>query len=147
MKRFLIPLAVAIVALTNCTTVADGKGLRLSKGSMTKVPDRHGIDRDSAIGPDRLGLEIVNQLLTCWKQRLVFEPPADRYFPTFRIALNLDGTFARDPQLLNRPSSSSEESVAESGMAVLRRCQPLHLPMSLVRDLTAPVVRTVRFAD
>ena len=134
-------LALILVALTDCLAIA------APNDSEEKRHQKYPMHQGNTMRPDPLGAEIVRQLLTCWTQRPVFGPRADIYFPTFRVALKSDGRFARAPELLNPPASSSGRAVVASAVMTLDHCQPLHLPTSPTNGVPAPYVRTVRFVD
>ncbi len=82
----------------------------------------------------------------CWVQPITL-PPGPRYVPEIRVPLNLDGSLASDPTLLNPPSDPAWQPLAESAMRAVHTCDPLPVP-----DIFKPYYdewrdRTVRFND
>jgi colicin import membrane protein len=82
----------------------------------------------------------------CWTQPISL-PQGAKYVPEIRVPLNLDGSLAGDPTLLNPPSDPGWQPLAESALRAVRTCDPLPVP-----DIFKPYYeqwrdRIVRFND
>ncbi len=82
----------------------------------------------------------------CWTQPITL-PPGPKYVPMIRVPLNLDGSLAGDPTLLNPPDDPAWQPLADSAMRAVHTCDPLPVP-----DIFKPYYeewrdRTVRFID
>ncbi len=82
----------------------------------------------------------------CWMQPITL-PPGAKYVPMIRVPLNLDGSLAADPTLLNPPDDPAWRPLAESAMRAVHECDPLPVP-----DIFKPYYeewrdRVVRFND
>ncbi len=82
----------------------------------------------------------------CWTQPITV-PPGPKYVPMIRVPLNLDGSLAADPTLLNPPDDPAWQPLADSAMRAVHTCDPLPVP-----DIFKPYYeewrdRTVRFLD
>jgi colicin import membrane protein len=82
----------------------------------------------------------------CWTQPITL-PPGPKYVPMIRVPLNLDGSLAGDPTLLNPPDDPAWQPLADSAMRAVHTCDPLPVP-----DVFKPYYeewrdRTVRFID
>ena len=51
-----------------------------------------------------------------------------KYIPQVRVVYGLDGSLQGSPVLLNPPSDPALQSLAESAMRAVRRCNPLKIP-------------------
>ncbi|MGY6569461.1 MAG: hypothetical protein ACXIVE_10760 [Salinarimonas sp.] len=90
--------------------------------------DRGDARRLSATRRDALIGLISAQLRECWQA-----PPSARSLPeppvaSLRIALNMDGSLAADPQIVNAQSGQLFQAVADSASRATRRCAPLRIP-------------------
>jgi colicin import membrane protein len=63
----------------------------------------------------------------CWTTPLA-EPTGQKYVPMVRVPLNLDGSLAADPILVNPPSDPAWRPLAESALRAVRKCNPLPVP-------------------
>ncbi len=82
----------------------------------------------------------------CWTQPISL-PQGPKYVPEIRVPLNLDGSLASDPTLLNPPSDPAWQPLAESALRAVHTCDPLPVP-----DIFKPYYdewrdRVVRFND
>jgi colicin import membrane protein len=82
----------------------------------------------------------------CWVQPITL-PPGPKYVPMIRVPLNLDGSLATDPTLLNPPDDPAWQPLADSAMRAVHTCDPLPVP-----DVYKPYYedwsdRVVRFDD
>lgn len=82
----------------------------------------------------------------CWTQPITL-PQGPKYVPEIRVPLNLDGSLASDPTLLNPPSDPAWQPLAESALRAVHTCDPLPVP-----DIFKPYYdewrdRVVRFND
>jgi colicin import membrane protein len=82
----------------------------------------------------------------CWMQPITL-PQGAKYVPEIRVPLNLDGSLAGDPTLLNPPDDPAWRPLAESAMRAVHECDPLPVP-----DIFKPYYdqwrdRIVRFND
>ena len=63
----------------------------------------------------------------CWTTP-ISEPGGAKYVPMIRVPLNLDGSLAGEPTLINPPSDPAWRPLAESAMRAVRKCNPLPVP-------------------
>jgi hypothetical protein len=63
----------------------------------------------------------------CWIQPITI-PPGPKYVPMVRVPLNLDGSLAAPPTLINPPSDPAWRPLAESALRAIRECDPLPVP-------------------
>src|SRR5579883_46835 len=82
----------------------------------------------------------------CWVQPITL-PQGQRYVPEIRVPLNVDGSLASDPVLMNPPDDPAWRPLAESAMRAVHECDPLPVP-----DIFKPYYdqwrdRIVRFND
>ena len=82
----------------------------------------------------------------CWTQPITV-PAGPKYVPEIRVPLNLDGSLAADPSLLNPPDDPAWQPLADSAMRAVHTCDPLPVP-----DIYKPYYdewrdRIVRFND
>lgn len=88
----------------------------------------------------------VDRFRGCWMQPITL-PQGAKYVPEIRVPLNLDGSLAADPTLLNPPDDPAWRPLAESAMRAVHECDPLPVP-----DIFKPYYdqwrnRIVRFDD
>jgi colicin import membrane protein len=67
------------------------------------------------------------QIQACWNPPVGAEE-AEKLIVRLRIQFKPDGTLSREPELLNRGTSSYFTVAAESAMRAVRRCQPYTMP-------------------
>lgn len=82
----------------------------------------------------------------CWVQPITL-PQGSKYVPEIRVPLNVDGSLAADPTLLNPPDDPAWRPLADSAMRAVHECDPLPVP-----DIFKPYYdqwrdRIVRFDD
>jgi hypothetical protein len=63
----------------------------------------------------------------CWTPPLT-QPSGAKYVPMVRAPLNLDGSLAGEPVLVNPPSDPAWRPLAESAVRAIRKCNPLPVP-------------------
>ncbi len=68
---------------------------------------------------------MLEQYKQCWNNIGLVE---QKYYPTIRVHYTLDGYLSSQPVLVNPPSDPALQSVAESAMRAVRRCNPLKIP-------------------
>lgn len=82
----------------------------------------------------------------CWTQPITV-PPGPKYVPMVRVPLNLDGSLAAAPTLLNPPSDPAWRPLAESALRAIRECDPLPVPAQFKPYYDDWRGRVVRFDD
>ncbi len=82
----------------------------------------------------------------CWTQPISI-PPGPKYVPMIRVPLNLDGSLAGEPTLLNPPSDPAWRPLAESAMRAIHECDPLPVPAQFKPYYDEWSGRIVRFND
>ena len=82
----------------------------------------------------------------CWTQPITV-PPGPKYVPMVRVPLNLDGSLAAAPTLLNPPSNPAWRPLAESALRAIRECDPLPVPAQFKPYYDEWRGRIVRFDD
>jgi colicin import membrane protein len=82
----------------------------------------------------------------CWTQPITV-PPGRKYVPEIRVPLNLDGSLAGEPTLLNPPSDSAWQPLAESALRAVHKCDPLPVPAQFKPYYAEWRGRIVRFND
>jgi hypothetical protein len=63
----------------------------------------------------------------CWTTPLS-QPGGPKYLPMVRVPLNLDGSLAGEPVLVNPPNDAAWRALAESAVRAVRKCNPLPVP-------------------
>ncbi len=87
-----------------------------------------------------------DQFQGCWTQPITV-PPGQKYVPMIRVPLNLDGSLAGEPTLLNPPSDPAWRPLAESALRAVRKCDPLPVPAQFKPYYDEWRGRIVRFND
>ena len=87
-----------------------------------------------------------DQFQGCWIQPITV-PQGPKYVPEIRVPLNLDGSLAADPTLLNPPDDPSWQALADSAMRAVRKCDPLPVPDRFKPYYDEWRNRIVRFED
>ncbi|MGB8276658.1 MAG: cell envelope biogenesis protein TolA [Methylovirgula sp.] len=87
-----------------------------------------------------------DRLQGCWTQPITV-PPGPKYVPMIRVPLNLDGSLAGEPSLLNPPSDPAWRPLAESALRAVRKCDPLPVPARFKAYYDEWRDRIVRFND
>ncbi len=64
----------------------------------------------------------------CWTTADFTLPQGPKYVPDIRVPLNLDGSLAADPTLINPPDDPAWQPLADSAMRAVRKCDPLPVP-------------------
>jgi colicin import membrane protein len=64
---------------------------------------------------------------SCWTPPITL-PGGTKYVPMVRVPLNLDGSLATEPVLVNPPSDPAWRAMAESAVRAVRKCNPLPVP-------------------
>ena len=82
----------------------------------------------------------------CWTQPITV-PSGPKYVPMVRVPLNLDGSLAAEPTLLNPPSNPAWRPLAESALRAIRECDPLPVPAQFKPYYDEWRGRIVRFDD
>lgn len=82
----------------------------------------------------------------CWTQPITL-PQGPKYIPQIRVRLNLDGSLADDPVLMNPPDDASWQPLADSAMRAVRECDPLQIPDRFKTYYDAWRDRVVQFQD
>ena len=82
----------------------------------------------------------------CWNQPITL-PQGPKYVPQIRVRLNLDGSLADDPVLMNPPDDPSWQPLADSAMRAVRKCDPLQVPDRFRRLYDVWRDRVVQFQD
>lgn len=82
----------------------------------------------------------------CWTQPITL-PPGPKYVPMIRVPLNIDGSLAAQPTLLNPPTNPAWRPLAESAMRAVRECDPLPVPARFKPYYEEWNNRIVRFND
>lgn len=82
----------------------------------------------------------------CWTQPITV-PPGPKYVPEVRVPLNIDGSLAAAPTLLNPPSNPAWRPLAESALRAIRECDPLPVPAQFKPYYDDWSGRIVRFDD
>lgn len=82
----------------------------------------------------------------CWIQPITI-PPGQKYVPMIRVPLNLDGSLAAEPTLLNPPSDPAWRPLAESALRAVHKCDPLPVPARFKPYYEEWRGRIVRFND
>ncbi len=82
----------------------------------------------------------------CWIQPITI-PPGPKYVPEVRVPLNLDGSLAAAPTLINPPSDPAWRPLAESAVRAIRECDPLPVPDRFKPYYDEWRGRIVRFND
>jgi colicin import membrane protein len=78
--------------------------------------------RDALIGL------IQGQLRRCWDAPMAAQSASNPPVASIRFALNLDGSLAGQPQVVNDSSDPLFRAVADSATRATRRCAPLQIP-------------------
>ena len=87
-----------------------------------------------------------DQFQGCWTQPITI-PPGQKYVPRIRVPLNLDGSLAAEPTLLNPPSDPAWRPLAESALRAVRKCDPLPVPARFKAYYEEWRGRVVQFDD
>ena len=82
----------------------------------------------------------------CWTQPITV-PPGPKYVPEIRVPLNIDGSLAEQPKLINPPSDPAWRPLAESALRAIRKCDPLPVPAQFKPYYDEWRGRIVRFED
>jgi colicin import membrane protein len=82
----------------------------------------------------------------CWTQPITI-PPGQKYVPMIRVPLNLDGSLAGEPTLINPPNDPAWRPLAESALRAVRKCDPLPVPARFKPYYDEWRGRIVRFND
>jgi hypothetical protein len=82
----------------------------------------------------------------CWTQPITL-PQGPKYIPQIRVRLNLDGSLAADPTLLNPPDDPAWQALADSAIRAVRECNPLPIPDRFKTYYDAWRDRVVQFQD
>jgi colicin import membrane protein len=82
----------------------------------------------------------------CWIQPITI-PSGPKYVPEIRVPLNLDGSLAEDPTLINPPDDPAWKPLAESAMRAVHECDPLPVPAEFKPYYDEWRDRVVRFND
>jgi colicin import membrane protein len=82
----------------------------------------------------------------CWTQPITL-PAGAKYVPEIRVPLNLDGSLAADPTLLNPPDDAGWQPLADSAMRAVHTCDPLPVPDIYKAYYEEWRDRVVRFND
>jgi hypothetical protein len=82
----------------------------------------------------------------CWIQPIT-APPGPKYVPEIRVPLNIDGSLADEPTLLNPPNDPAWRPLAESALRAIRKCDPLPVPAQFKPYYDEWRGRIVRFND
>jgi colicin import membrane protein len=69
---------------------------------------------------------LQDQYKQCWSY--LGMSSGQRYIPQIKVEYTKDGSLAGQPSLLNPPSDPSLNSLAESAVRAVRRCNPLKIP-------------------
>ncbi|MGO9026480.1 MAG: cell envelope biogenesis protein TolA [Beijerinckiaceae bacterium] len=80
----------------------------------------------------------------CWTTP-ISEPSGPKYVPMVHVPLNLDGSLAAEPVLVNPPSDPAWRALAESAVRAVRKCNPLPIPERFKPYYEEWRGRTVRF--
>jgi hypothetical protein len=68
---------------------------------------------------------LQEQYKRCWSY---FGTGGARYIPQVRVSYSADGALIGGPSLVNPPSDPNLQSLAESALRAVRRCNPLRIP-------------------
>jgi colicin import membrane protein len=82
----------------------------------------------------------------CWTQPITL-PPGPKYVPEIRVPLNIDGSLAEPPTLINPPDNPAWRPLAESALRAIRECNPLPVPARFKPYYDEWRGRIVRFED
>lgn len=82
----------------------------------------------------------------CWTQPITI-PPGQKYVPMIRVPLNIDGSLAAEPTLVNPPNDPAWQPLAESALRAVRKCDPLPVPARFKPYYDEWRGRIVRFND
>lgn len=63
----------------------------------------------------------------CWTTPITM-PTGPKYVPEVRVPLNIDGSLADEPVLVNPPSNPAWRALADSAVRAVRKCNPLPVP-------------------
>jgi hypothetical protein len=87
-----------------------------------------------------------DQFQGCWTQPITV-PSGQKYVPMVRVPLNVDGSLAGEPTLINPPSDPAWRPLAESAVRAIRKCDPLPVPARFKPYYAEWRGRIVRFND
>ena len=69
---------------------------------------------------------LEDQYRSCWSYLGL--ATGAKYIPQVRVVYGIDGSLEGQPQLMNPPSDPSMQSLADSALRAVRRCNPLKIP-------------------
>ncbi len=75
---------------------------------------------------DQLDGLLEDQYKQCWSY-LGLDGP-QKYIPQIKVLYGPDGSLMGEPVLVNKPSDPAMQSLADSAMRAVRRCNPLRIP-------------------
>ena len=75
---------------------------------------------------DQLDGLLEDQYKQCWSYLGL--DGANKYVPQIKVVYGEDGSLMGDPVLINRPADPSLQSLADSALRAVRRCNPLKIP-------------------
>jgi colicin import membrane protein len=82
----------------------------------------------------------------CWIQPITL-PQGPKYIPQIRVQLNVDGSLAADPVLMNPPDDPAWQALADSAVRAVRKCDPLPVPDKFKTYYDTWRDRVVQFQD
>lgn len=85
---------------------------------------------------------LQEQYKRCWSY---FGTGGARYIPQVRVSYSPDGALIGGPSLVNPPSDPNMQSLAESALRAVRRCNPLRIPAQFQPYYAQWKSRIVRF--
>lgn len=85
---------------------------------------------------------LQEQYKRCWSY---FGTGGARYVPQIKVAYAQDGSLIGAPSLINPPSDPNLQSLAESALRAVRRCNPLRIPSQYAPYYDQWKARIVRF--
>lgn len=85
---------------------------------------------------------LQEQYKRCWSY---FGTGGARYIPQVRVSYSPDGALVGGPSLVNPPSDPNLQSLAESALRAVRRCNPLRIPAQFQPYYQQWKSRIVRF--
>ena len=75
---------------------------------------------------DQLDGLLEDQYKQCWSYLGL--DGGSKYIPQIKVLFGEDGALVGEPVLINRPSDPSMQSLADSAMRAVRRCNPMKIP-------------------